>query len=186
MPLVCGPLISSSTARSAETSSSSADKVGSRSPGRPTTSSSATCAAVCARTAPEPVVVRSRVLSCRITATPSAVGWVSASTHLAPVSHAATNAGSVFSGTVADAPRCAITYGCMAGRLRRRSTRTARRTSTGRADGTASAGDGNVGGWDATVGSRSACRPGRTGSPARQTANAVVRHAVQDISGRRR
>ena len=80
--------------------------------GRPVTSSAASSAAVRALTAPDPVVVRSRSASCRITGTPSAVGWVSASTHAAPASQAARNAGSVFSGTRADAPRCPTTTAC--------------------------------------------------------------------------
>ena len=43
--------------------------------------------------------------------TPSAVGWVSASTQRAPARQAASKAGSVFSGTSADAPRWAMTIG---------------------------------------------------------------------------
>ena len=58
----CSPLISSSSARSGVSRSTNSRSSGTCAPGRPGTLSAVTCRAVWARTGPEPVVVRSRVV----------------------------------------------------------------------------------------------------------------------------
>ncbi len=65
-------------------------------------------ASVRARTGPVRLVVRSSVASCRTTAAPSRVSRTSSSNASAPCSSASSNAGSVFSGACADAPRWAM------------------------------------------------------------------------------
>ena len=106
-------LISRSTATRPDSASRTSCSVGisARGPRPPVASRALISLRVIRCTDPEPSVVRDTSRSCRTTGTPSAVRRTSSSTMSAPARAAARNEASVFSGCVADAPRCATIAG---------------------------------------------------------------------------